>query len=43
MQNPDVKDTVGKLLDFEKFNNPMLANAIESAKTKAQSEARQNG
>ena len=43
MQNPDVRDTVGKLLDFEKFNNPMLANAIESAKTKAQSEARQNG
>lgn len=43
MQNPDVKDTVGKLLDFEKFNNPMLANAIESAKAKAQSEARQNG
>lgn len=43
MQNPDVRDTVGKLLDFEKFNNPMLASAIESAKTKAQSEARQNG
>ena len=43
MQNPDVRDTVGKLLDFEKFNNPMFASAIESAKTKAQSEARQNG
>ena len=43
MQNPDVRDTVGKLLDFEKFNNPMLASVIESAKTKAQSEARQNG
>lgn len=43
MQNPNVRDTVDKLLDFEKFNNPMLANAIESAKTKAQSEARQNG
>lgn len=43
MQNPDVKDTVGKLLDFEKFNNPMLANAIESAKKQAKSEARQNG